>query len=253
MFWADRLTRVGGIWMLLLAALIVINFPLSVAVLGDSDPAERDDVEALLTDINDSEALFTTAIASTALMDGVFVIGAAVVLYLLFRDRSQPLALFGLVGMAAGATIVLTADTMALTLVALAEDFVEEGGAGSVASGDPTTLQTARMVGVYTGVAYWTGGVAAGAGLLAFGAIFWTPEGEVNPPRWIGALAVIGGPGLAAGWLSVASSGAGDLASLAGFVVLLLFFIALGGWLLGQPQPGSEPAKAEGLTPRATG
>ena len=255
MFWADRINRVAGVALLLLALGIILNIVFTVSAVGDSDPIERGEIEEVLRDINDNEALFFLGTGFSIATDAAISLAAAAGLYLVLRDRSRLLALFGFVGLVAGSIAFMAGDTGALTLGILAQDFVEEGGPGGIAAGDPVILQSARAVGAFTGLTFQIGFTAIAFGFLAFGALItWAKDGAVNPPRWLGALAILTALAIVLSWLAAISNDLGDLIFVIGNIGVLLFLIILGGWLLMQPEageasPAPSPAPAGGGTP----
>ena len=151
MFWADRTNKVAGVTLLLLVALVIVNTVLVTAAVGDADPLKRGDIEGMLRDINDNEALYFLGIAFSIATDAAVLLAAAVMLYLVFRDRSRVLAMLGFAGLLAAGIAFLAADTASLTVGVLAADFVEKGGAGGIAAGDPVILQSARAAAAFAG------------------------------------------------------------------------------------------------------
>lgn len=238
MFFADRITKMAGVALLLLAALLVITSIVDTAAVGDANPLARGDTEALLADINDNQSLVAVNAAFNIAIDTVVLLVIAAVLYLLFRDRSRVLALFAAFGFL-GAGVAFTAgDAGGLTLLFLAADFVEEGGPGGIATGDPVILESARVVSAFLMLSVLTGVTALGFGLIALGALLtWAPEGEVNPPRWLGALAILAGVGMFLNWVMAANWEIGVVFAFAGGILALLLLVILGGWLLMQPEP----------------
>jgi hypothetical protein len=255
MFWADRINKVAGVTLLLLALGIILNIVFTVAAVGDSDPIERGEIEEVLRDINDNEALFFLAMGFSIATDVAISLAAGAGLYLLLRDRSRLLALFGFVGLVAGGIAFMAGDAGALTLGVLAQDFVEEGGPGGIAAGDPVILQSARAVGAFAGFTVQIAFTAIAFGLLAFGALItWAKEGTVNPPRWLGALAILSALAILLSWLAAVDNDLGDVFFLISNIGVLLFLIILGGWLLMQPEdgeasPAPSPAPVGGGTP----
>lgn len=244
MFWADRTNKLAGVTLLLLAALAIIALVLETVALGDADPMARGDIEDALRDINDNEAVYFLGTA-VDIADEVVVLAAAALLYLVFRDRSRALALFGAFGLVAAGVAFLAADTAELTVGLLAADFVEEGGAGGIAAGDPVILQSARAVAAFEGLADLIGLTTLAFGVLALGSLLaWAPDAEANPPRWLGGLAVLSGLALLLTWIVAAAEAVGITLSLIGLIGSLLWLVILGGWLLIQPERGEARAAA---------
>lgn len=244
MFWADRINKVAGVTLLLLALGLILNIVFLVSV-GTSDPTQRGEIEEVLRDINDNEALFFLGTGFSIATDAAILLAAAAGLYLLFRDRSRLLALFGFVGLVAGGIAFTIGDAGDLTLGILAQDFVEEGGPGGIAAGDAMILQSARAVGAFTGLTFQIGFTPIAFGLLAFGALItWAKVGTVNPPRWLGVLAILTALAMLLSWIAAISTDVGNVIFLIANIGVLLFFIVLGGWLLMQPEAGEAGAPA---------
>lgn len=246
MFWADRTNKLAGITLLLLVILVIVNIVLVTAAVGDADPLKRGDLENMLRDINDNEALFFIGTAFSIATDAVVLLAAAAMLFLVFRDRSPVLALFTFAGLVASGVAFLATDAASLTAGVLAADFVEKGGAGGIAAGDPVILQSARAIAVFAGLTDPIGSTALGFGLLALGALIaWAPAGEVNPPRWLGGLAVVSGLTTLLGWIYLADTLTGGVILTIAIVGTLLSLLILGVWLLIQPESGKgRPAAA---------
>jgi hypothetical protein len=242
MFWAGRINKIAGVTLVFLAALVIATDVLNTVVAGDSNLLARGDIEDLLRDINKSEALFFLGTAFD-IASNVVLLAAAAVLYLLFRDRSRVLALFGAFGFLASGVALTAADAGGLTLGFLAADYVEKGGPGGMAVGDPVILESARAVGAFGMLLALCGLSALGLGLIALGGLLaGAPEGEVNSPRWVGYLSVLAGVGMLLSWALAADWDAGNVISLVGEIGALLVLVILGGWLLIQPEKEVRPA-----------
>ena len=192
MSWTNQINRVAGVALLLLALGIILSIVFDVAT-TDADPFERDQVEEFLRDINSNEASAILLVVADLATDAAFGIAAAVGLYLIFRERNRLLALFGFALIFGGTVAFIAADAATVPLIFLAQDFVEKGGPGGIAAGDDVILEIARAIAIWSIVVELTALTAIGAGTLAFGTVIaWTPAGAgVNPPRWIGWLAVL--------------------------------------------------------------
>lgn len=242
MYWADRINRVTGGVLLVFAALFVATFALEMT-LTEANPLARGETEEILRDLDSNRAVWTLVRALNIAMDAAVMLVMAGVLYLLLRDRSQLLAAAGAFGLVGGAVGFAATDTATVTLGYLAADFLDEGGAGGVSAGDPVILQSARTVMLLSLIATLCALTAMGVGLLAFGALIATaPEGEVNPPRWIGALCGVSGLLMPFGWVVAAHWETGMTLIFAGMATAFLFVCILGGWLLFRTEQGEARA-----------
>ncbi len=255
MFWTDRINRVAGISLLLLALGIILSIVFSLGI-TDADPFERDEVEEFLSDINDNEGLAIAATIADVATDAAIGIVAAAGLYLVFRERNRLLALFGFALIFGGSIAFMAGDAASVPLIFLAQDFVEKGGPGGIAAGDDVILQTARAVAIWSFVIDQIAVTAIGVGLISFGSLIaWTPAGAGPvPPRWLGGLAVFAGLVTILSWIGAASEDVGFVLFIVGGIATLLFLISLGIWLLMQPEageasPAPSPAPAGGGTP----
>ena len=113
MQWTNQISRLAGLTLLLLALGLILNVVFLVSV-GTSDPTERGEIEQVLRDINDNEALFFLGTGFSIATDAAITLAAAALLYLVFRDRSRLLALFGFVGLVAG-SIAFTIGVISAT------------------------------------------------------------------------------------------------------------------------------------------
>lgn len=245
MFWADRINRLAGATLLLLAALIIVNIVLTTAVLGDAQAADRGDIEGILTDIHDNKALYFSGVAFSVAADAFVLPVAAALLYLLFRERSRALALVGLVGFLAASAAFLIADSTSLVAAVLSNDFAADGGAGGIAAGDPVILQSARTVGIVSEAIEIVASMPIALALLSLGyLITYAANAEVNPPRWVGVLAIVTGLAMILSWIGAASEDVGLVVITVGYIGALLWFAILGGWLILQPERQQEGASA---------
>lgn len=251
MNWTERPGRLAGFALLLLAAAVIINIALVLAASGDADPTKRDELSGLLRDINDNRALFFTGSAFSIAADALILPASAVLLFLLFSGRSSLLALFGLASVVMASVVFLAGDAANLATGVLASDFADKGGAGGLAAGDPAILQSARAMVLAGAMTEPIGSTVVAGGLFAFGALVaWTPAGEVNPPRWLGGLAMVAAAALLISWVGAANADIGLAIVTIGYAGALLWFVLLGGWLLshGESQPEAEGSRRAGAT-----
>lgn len=247
MFWANRTEKVAGVVLLVFAVLVVVSVALDFGT-TDANPLARGDTEELLRDIEDSGTLFALVNVANIATDAAATLALAAVLYLLFRDRSQPLALFAAFGVAAGGIGFMTTDAANVTMTYLAADFVEEGGAGAIPTGDPVILQTARAIVALALISVFVAFTSIGFGMVAVGILLVAaPEGAVNPPRWLGALAIVTGLLAAASWVTLANYDAGMTLLTIGMLGMLTFLVILGGWLLFRGEPGEARQATSGV------
>jgi hypothetical protein len=244
MFWADRTTKAAGLALLLLVTLAIVNIVLVTLAVGDADPTKRGDIEEILRDINGNEALFFLGSAFSIATDAVALLVVGALLFLVFRDRSPLLALLGFAGLVGSGVAFLAADAANLTVAVLAADFVQEGGPAGIAAGDPVILQSARAVAAFSGFIDPIGSTTLGLALLSIGALIaWAPNGEVNPPRWLGALGLLAGLGNALTWVFLVAEAVGIVLLTIAIIATLLLLVILGVWLLIQPeQEEARPA-----------
>ncbi len=233
MLWTDRPNRLAGVILLVLAVLLIVSMALQFGI-SDSDPFEKDEINKVLIDIKDHQAVTILHSVASFAVDSVVGLAAAAALYLLFRDRSRVLALFGLVGILVASAAFIAADAADVALVHLASDF-KGGGPEGVAAKAPVILEVARAVAISSGVAGQIGFTALSFGILAFGVLIgWAPAGAVTPPRWVGWVALLAGVVGFFTWLIAVTDAAFVLIIIA-TVTQLIWLFGLGGWLLMQP------------------
>jgi hypothetical protein len=232
------MVRIAGLAMIISAVLTVVTIAFTAAGSSEKSPFERDEVVEYLTDINDNKETVVAGGVIGLINDGIFVLTIGAALYVLFRDRNPFLATMALAGVAAAAAISIVVDMSNILLAAIAKDFVE-GGVGTIPAGDASSLELGRFVGMTTfafvNALFMPAGLAfTSIGLLLVGA----PAGQVNPPKWLGWVAIVAGLAM---WLSLLI-----LASEAAFIFFpinllatTIFLVGLGVWLLrnGDLQP----------------
>ncbi|HUF52253.1 MAG TPA: DUF4386 family protein [Dehalococcoidia bacterium] len=237
-----RVASLAGIALILAAILTVLNVGLTGAAMSDGDPFEREEVEEFLTDVNDNEGLLIAAAAVGIANDGVFVIIIAAAFYILFRDRNPFLATIALAGIAVSAALALVLDISNILLTIIADDYVN-GGAGGVPAGDPATLELGRYVGVITYALLNTLFTPAGTGFIALGLLLLGPQGLVNPPRWIGWVAIIAGASAWLAWLVLVADPFFVFFPIQ-LISTLVLLLSLGVWLLRHSDLQPAPMKA---------
>ncbi|GAB4323725.1 MAG: hypothetical protein Kow0010_05230 [Dehalococcoidia bacterium] len=246
MFWAERIPKVAGVVLLVFAALVVVSIALDLGT-TDANPLARGDTETMLRDIDDNRTMFVLVTVGNMATDAVATLALAAVLYLLFRDRSQTLALFAAFGLVAGGIGFVTTDAATSTLAYLAADFVDEGGPGGIGAGDPVILQAARTVGTFSMLSALAAFTSVGFGIVAVGTLVAVaPEGATNPPRWLGALAIVSGLVAGGSWVATANFDVGMAILFIGMAGMIVFLVVLGGWLLFRGEPAEAP-RASGV------
>ncbi len=241
MFWTDRTNKLAGVILLLLALGIILSVVFTQAV-SDADVSSKKEIADYLRDIQDSKALAILGDAFSIAVDSVIGIAAAAAFYLVFRDRNRVLATFGLLGLLAGQIAFIVADAGSAVLIVLSDDL----GAGNIAAGRDVTLEVARTVGILSGITLQIGFTALAFGIFSIGALIaWAPAGAVNPPRWLGWLAIVGAVFMILSWL-IALTDAAFVLFLIGNIATLVLLIVLGLWLLLRaPEEGAaSPARA---------
>lgn len=245
MLWSDRVPRASGAILILLVVCVILFAAFGISI-GDNDIFKRDEVGPALADIDDNRSSAILSIAFSIAVDSVLSIVVAAIVYRLLRDRSPLLALVGFAGILVSSAAFFITDFTDIAMVVLADDFAE-GGAGTIAAGDPNILEIARAVGITGAVAAVGGTVSLTLGMLAFGAIVsFAPEGAANPPRWIGWPAILAGVVAPFAWLSAAADDFFVLFFIAN-IAALVWTALLGGWLListtdPDVQPSPSPA-----------
>jgi hypothetical protein len=240
-FWSDQPTRLTGIILIVFAATILLAVIIGGAASGE-DPFARDKIDDYLVDIEENKGAAIVALFFSIAGHAAFGIAAAPALYLLLRDRGRLFALagfaFGIVAQAA----FLISDAAYNAIINLASDFAE-GGPEGFEAGDPAILRDARSVAILGDSAQVLGITTLSLFNIAFGALIgWAPQGEVNPPRWVGWVAVAAGVAGILAWLIVLADFAFIFFVLSGLLTII-WLIALGLWLLTSGKE-SRPAEA---------
>jgi hypothetical protein len=231
MFWANRTDKVAGVLLLLIVILSVVGF-IAGTPLGEVDPFARADVDVMLRTIRDSYGLWTASLVPFVIQEPL-IVAVAALLYIIFRDRSQSLALLGAFGLVAGAVVLMIHEAGAVTLAYLSADYLGQGGPGTISAGDPVILQAARTVSVGQAATALFGQTSLGLGAAAFGTLLlWAPEGTKNPPRWLGVAGLVAGFAMISTWLFMWNHLAGGGVTLIGELATLILFTRLAVWLI---------------------
>lgn len=237
--------QVAGSLLLLLVILTLGGF-LAGATMGEVDPFARSDVETLLRTINDNFGIWILSLVAYIATD-VLAVAVAAFLYLEFRDRSRTLALLGAFALVAAAVTFMLHEVGAMTLAFLAQDFLVDGGPGTIAAGDPVILESARAVSVSQALTALFGQTLMGLGVASFGILMiWAPEGSRNPPRWVGVAGLLGGGAMLATWAFLLDHLAGGGVTLIAELAVVVMLTGLGVWLVRRP----VHALAAGTAPR---
>ncbi|MDP9180365.1 MAG: DUF4386 domain-containing protein [Chloroflexota bacterium] len=230
MFWTNKAVPIAGVVLILLAIGIIINVGASMQT-GDNNPFTKDEVAKFLTDVNDNQTSVIVGGAAGIVVDGFLSVAVAALLYILFRDRSRLLATLAFAGLLIQSAISLVVDGNNILLTVIASDFVK-GGPTGVSAGDPAILELGRYVGMIT-LAF--GNVAAtslGLGLGALGILIArAPAGAINPPRWLGWVAVFAGACAELAWFVVVIDPA-FVFFIGNLLASLVLLFGLGVWLL---------------------
>jgi len=231
---------------MLVPLLSVIGFAVGAEV-GEYDLFARGEMADLLLAINDHIELYALSLSAQVVIDAIWLPLAAGMLYLLFRDRDQTFALVGTLGLLLGAALFLAHDSAVMTVGWLATDFAE-GGAGSVPAAADSTLQVARAVAIFEGVVALCALTVTGLGLASFGVLLArAPGGILNPPRWLGLVAIVGGVCYLATWTFLLDHTVGGIVTLLGELATMIALAGLGVWLFrhaDEPQLMREPTLA---------
>jgi hypothetical protein len=230
MYWTNKTGTIAGIVLILLAICLIVNVGASMQT-GDNDPFTKSEVAKFLTDVNDNQTWVIVGGAAGIVVDGFLGVAAAALFYVLFRDRSRLLASLVFAGLLVESALSLVVDGNNILLTVIAKDFVK-GGPSNIPAGDPAILEVGRYVGMIT-LAF--GNVALtslGLGLMALGMLIArAPAGAINPPRWLGWVAVFAGACAELAWFVVIIDPA-FVFFIGNLFASLVFLFGLGIWLL---------------------
>jgi hypothetical protein len=230
MYLTNKTTMIAGLFMVLLAICLIVNVGATFST-GDYSPFEKDEVGKFLTDVNDNQTWVIVSGAVGIIVDGFLAVAVAALFYVLFRDRSRLLATLTFAGVLVNAALSLVVDGNNILLTVIANDFVK-GGPTGVSAGDPAILEVGRYVGMVT---YAFGNVSLtslGLGLMALGILIArAPSGAINPPRWLGWVAVFAGACAELAWFVVVIDPA-FVFFIGNILASLVFLFGLGIWLL---------------------
>jgi hypothetical protein len=239
----NRALLLGGITMIVLAVGIVLVFGLSLAGMSEEDPFNDGEIAKYLTDVNDNEGAIIAAAAVGIVVDTVIALVFASLVFVLFRDRSRLLALLAFGAFLAGGALTSIVDGSNILLTQVAEDFVK-GGPNGLAAGDPAALEAGRVLAMATLAFNQIASTALALGFVSLGMILaLAPQGAVNPPRWLGWIAIITG---IAGWLAwfiVVTDVAFVFFPISGLGTLIVL-LGVGGWLIAHRDQEPAPALA---------
>ena len=239
MYLNNKATLIGGLAMVLLAITTIVLVALSASSQGSHDPSDQSEVAAFLTDQADNQGALIASGAVGVLSDAVLALVVASMLFVLFRDRSAVLAPIMLVAIVAASTVSALNDILGIMTTVVAKDFVE-GGPGGIAAGDPAVLELGRFLGMLNFAAFTVMFAGYGLALLSLGLVLArAPLGAVNPPRWLGWVAIVSA---AASWLSPLVFVADPLFLFfpIQLITTLILFFGLGGWLIAHSRLAAE-------------
>jgi hypothetical protein len=242
LYLSNRLYVWTGLVIIGIAVCLVLGIGLSIAV-SSNDPSSKSDVAKYMKDIYDHRALFiidqiffVTLVSVLVLLVGAFV-------YLIFRDRSQVLALIVLVGHVGAAATGAASDALKIATLVVAKDFVH-GGAG-VNAGDTSLVELTHIIGRGVGALSLMNTSMLGLAFLAMGwLIVRAPEGRVNPPRAIGWIILVAALAFALTWTDTFTS-AGRVFLIINAVATIIFTIWLGIWLIKHSSELPDPIGAQ--------
>ncbi len=216
---------VGGV----LLGLVVLMM-ITASISGYDTSVEGFDGELRrLANISDTADSFN---AVFRVLTGVALIGGAAALYATLKERSGTLAAMAAFGVCTAGILVLAANAMQMTFVALADEYVASSGARQ-----EQLLVTARGFGVASQEVATSAFIALMLGTWALAILVGR---EALVPRWLVGIPVMGGALIVAA-LIAALFGADDMGWLgfvAGVLTSALWLLIAGLWLLiGKPEP----------------
>ena len=218
--------RVAGV------LLIVLFVAFAIAILfGEAEvEIDREDVRASLQEVIDDQEFFVTSLIFL-LAGSLLLVGAAAALYRVFAAHDRALALFVLVGVLSGGLLIAVGGLFQFGAFFLARDFVD-----GVADAD-ALASTARAFALLSGASFITGLTMLGAGMLPLGVLMVRTRAA---PRWLGYWAKVSGILMLVAWVAVTADAVFIIPAI-GAILAVLFFLALGIWLLvrGTPEPAS--------------
>ena len=219
--------RVAGVLLITL----FVSFAIAILTGEPEVDFNRDDVRASLQEVIDDQEIFVTSVIFF-LAGSLLLVAAAAALYRVFAAHDRMLALFVLVGILSGGLLIAVAALFQFGAFFLARDFVD-----GVADAD-TLAMTARAVALVSSVTFLTGLTMLGAGMVPLGVLM-VRTGAA--PRWLGYWAIVSGILMIAAWGVVNTAEAVFIIPAIGAILAVLFFLALGIWLLrrGTPEPAS--------------
>lgn len=239
MYLRDKTVLLTGIVLILSALCTMVTVVCTATATGDTDPFDDEKVAEFLRDVDDENEIFAVGAAASIANDGFLLPAFAVLGFLLFRDRSRLLATLFVIGLAVGTASALVADGSNLLLIGAAEDFVK-GGPNGIDAGDPSLLTTARVLGMMSYAFFNIAFTPFGLALISLGVLLArAPDGAINPPRWIGWVAMIMGVSAILAWLVLAADPFFVFFPI-NLLSTLIFALGLGGWLIAHQK--LEPA-----------
>jgi hypothetical protein len=231
--------RVAGVIMLLLVVTLV------VAIFTAETPStDVDDFPADFQSVVDDEVRYLVGQAMQTLT-GIFVALLGGALYVVFRQRDRLLALAGLTGFLLMAGLFVSSTVAYVAVHALANHLE----AGETLADEANVLELGRAFTELGDGLFFFGITFFAIGLLGFGMMIGIapvrpvrPEPDVEepaiePPKWLGWLALLAGACYLAGWLFVVAEPFFVFVIVA-FFLTLLWYLSFGIWLLRRPQPG---------------
>jgi hypothetical protein len=230
MYLSNKIVMLAGLVMVLLAIGIIVNVGASFTT-GNNDPFNKDETAKFLKDVNDNQTAYIVGGAAGIVVDGFLGVAVAAMFYLLFRDRSRLLATLALVGVLINSALSLLVDGNNILLTVIASDFVK-GGPNNIPAGDPSILEVGRYAGIITLAFGNVSLTALGLGLGALGILIAkAPAGGVNPPRWLGWVAIFAAACAELAWFVVVINPA-FVFFIGNLLASLVFLFGLGIWLL---------------------